>query len=330
MPDIAVLTRADFTLDKCGRPRAPQQGLSSLYVRKGFLIQTTFPANTGSPTQTITKEITGDATWCLRGIQITSTTATALSVQFLLPNGRFLINQLQDALQIAGYGSYKYAFRPEWRMPVGTKIQVTFEVTNTTNQQPMAICFDGAYQYLLKGGEGRICPTDEAVEDLPRYFSDPNQNIMAPPWQHGLADPPPPGYYDEDFIYSGFDAPTPGTFPAGTPGSIISVTNANLTAQQQIGMDSSEFHCQRILVLVSEDNTVTAGKVLVRLRLGSGQAIFDDYIDAAQYLCATSWPINLVIQPNDIVYADLQVVDQAGTGNIYWTLFLEGFKRRRK
>jgi hypothetical protein len=330
VPDLEILTQADYVLDKCGRPRPPRQGLSSLYIRKGFLIQTTFPAATGSPTQTITKEITGDTTWCLRGIQITSTTATALSVQFLLPTGKFLINQLQDALQIAGYGSYKYAFRPEWRMPVGTKIQVTFEVTNTTNQQPMAICFDGAYQYLLKGGEGRICPTDEAVESLPRYFSDPNQNIMAPPWQHGLADPAPPGHYDEDFIYSALLPPTPGVWPQGTPGSTIVVTNANLTASQQIGMDNSEFHCQRILVWVTEDDTVTAGRVLVRVRLGSGQAVFDDYLDAAAFVGSTSWPIDLVIDPNDIVYADLQVVDQAGTGNIYWTMFLEGFKRRKR
>jgi hypothetical protein len=330
VPDLDILTQADLTLDKCGRPRGPQRGQQYLHIRKGFVIQTTFPALTSSPTQTITREITGDATWCMRGIQITSTTLTALSVQFLLPNGKFLINQLQDALQIAGYGSYKYAVRPEWRMPIGAKIQVTFEVTNTTNQQPMAICFDGAYQYLLKGGEGRICPTDEAVQDLPRYFDDPNQNIMAPPWQHGLADPPPPGYEDIDFIYSALQAPTPGTFPAGAPGSIIAVTNANLTASQQIGTDASEFHCQRILVQVSADNTVTSGSVLGRVRLGSGQAIFDDYVDLARYVGSVSWPIDLVVQPNDIVYADLQVVDQAGTGNIYWTMFLEGFKRRRK
>ena len=29
------------------------------------------------------------------------------------------------------------------------------------------------------------------------------------------------------------------------------------------------------------------------------------------------------------VYADLQLVDQAGTGYVYWTMYLEGFKRRR-
>jgi hypothetical protein len=40
--------------------------------------------------------------------------------------------------------------------------------------------------------------------------------------------------------------------------------------------------------------------------------------------------VDWVIDPNDSVYADLQLVDQAGTGNVYWTMFLDGFKRRRK
>ena len=334
MPELDLLTQADLVLNKCGRPRPPKQGQSSLYIRKSFLVQVNFAAATTSPTQTVTREIVDDSdsrmanAWCLRAIQFSSSAVTAISLQVLLPNGKFLINQLQDALQIAGYGSYAYAFRPELRCPIGSKIQVTFNVTNTTDPQPMAICFDGAYQYLLKGGDGRICPTDEAVENIPRYFSDPNQNIMAPPWQHGINDPPPAGYFDEDFIYSAYGPPSTA-FPAGTPGSTIAVTAANLTAIQQIGMDASEFHCQRILVQISADSTVVSGSILARLRLGSGQAICDDYFDLARYVGSAPWPIDLVIQPNDIMYADLQAVDVGGTGNLYWTMFLEGFKRRR-
>lgn len=325
-----LLTQADFTLNKCGRPRAPQQGQSALYITRGFLIQVVFPAATTSPTQTITKEITGDTTWCLRGIQISSSSVTAISLQILLPNGRFLISNLQDALQIAGYGSYRYAFgtNAELRCPPGSKIQITFQVTNVTDQQPMAILLDGAYRYLLKGGEGRICPVDETAGDLPRYFSNPNQNLMAPAWQQGASEPTPEGYVDEDYIYSAL-GPASGSFPAGAPGSSISVTAANLAATQQIGMDNAEFHCQRILIQVSEDNSVTAGSVLARIRTGSGFALLDDYLDAARYLGSAPYPIDWVIQPNDAVYADLQVVDQTGTGNIYWTMFLEGFKRRR-
>lgn len=326
--ETALLTQADFVLNKCGRPVAPKIGLSSIYLPHGFLIQTLFPAATTSPTATVTKEITGDTVWCLRGIQITSTTATAISIQILRPDGTFLINYLQDVLQIAGYGSYKYTFTREERCQPGTKISITFNVTDTAQQQPIAICLDGAYQYLLKGGEGRICPVDESAGNLPRYFGHPNQNIMAPAWQHGVSPATPVGYRDEDFVYSAL-GPTSDTSPAGTPGSTISVTAANATTTQKIGMDSAEFHVTRVLIQITADDTVTAGSVLVRFRAGSGYAFTDDYLDAARYIGSCPYPVDWVIDPNDAVYADLLLVDQAGTGNVYWTMFLEGFKRRK-
>ena len=326
--DVQLLTQADFVLGKCGRPEPPQAGLSSLYLPKSFLVQQVFSASTGSPTQTVTKEITGDTTWCLRGMQISSSSATAISLQVLLPDGKFLINNLQDALQIAGYGSYRYLFTVEKKCPPGSKIQVTFEVTNTTAQQPMAILFDGAYQYLLKGGTGRICPTDEVAGELPRYFADPNQNIFAPCWQHGVGPATPPGYVDEEFVYSGKQSAT-ASFPAGYPGSAISVTAANVTAIQQIGMDDAEFHVRRLLFEVSEDGTVTSGTVLARIRDGSGYSLTDDYFDVARYIGSAPMPRDWIVEPNDSVYADLQLVDQGGTGNMYFTMYLEGFKRRR-
>ena len=327
--EIELLTQADFTLNKCGRPAPPKGAQSSLYLPRNFTMQVVFPASTTTPVQQISKEITGDTTWCLRGIQISSSSATAISLQVLLPNGKFLISALQDAKQIAGYGSYRYAFTKELRCPPGSKIQMSFNVTDTTLQQPMAIEFSGAYQYLLKGGEGRICPVDEAAANLPRYFATPNQNIMAPVWQHGVSMPAPPGFRDEDYIYSAL-GPTTSTFPAGTPGSSISVTATNLSGSQQIQMDSAEFHVVRPLFQVMADNTVTAATVLARLRLGSGYAFCDDCFDVSRYIGSCVYPIDWIIPPNDQVIADLQVVDQAGTGNVYWTMFLDGFKRWRK
>src|SRR5579872_2595122 len=139
--DVSLLTQADFVLSKCGRPQPPREGVSALYLNRGFLFQTVFAASTGTPNQTVTKEITGDTTWCLYGIQITSTGATAISLQILQPDGKFLINNLQDALQIAGYGSYRYTYTTPKRCPPGSKISVTFQCTDSTVQQPMAICF---------------------------------------------------------------------------------------------------------------------------------------------------------------------------------------------
>jgi hypothetical protein len=324
-----ILTQADFTLNRCGRPEAPAQGLSALYIPHSFLVQVVFPASTGSPTQTITKEIVGDTLWAMRSIQMTSASTTAISLQVLLPNGKFLVSNLQDALQIAGYGSYRYVLAAELRCPPGSKVQVTFQVTNTTLQQPIAMLFCGAYEYLMKGGENRVCPVSETAQSIPRYFGHPNQNVMAPAWQQGASSPTPDGYVDEDYVYSAL-GPASTTWPAGTPGTTVAVTAANLSATQSIGMDNAEFHVQRILVQISEDNTVTSGSILARLRTGSGYAFTDDYLDAARYIGSAPYPVDWVIPPNDSVYADLQAVDVAGTGNIYWTMFLEGFKRRRR
>ena len=58
--DVENLMQADFVLNKCGRPGAPQEGMSLLAIPKGFLLQVVFPAATTSPTQQITREIVGD------------------------------------------------------------------------------------------------------------------------------------------------------------------------------------------------------------------------------------------------------------------------------
>ena len=85
-----------------------------------------------------------------------------------------------------------------------------------------------------------------------------------------------------------------------------------------------------MLVQVLADNTVTAASVLARIRSGSGYTLTDYYLDAARYIGSCPVPVDWAINPNDSVYADLQLVDQVGTGNAYWTMFLDGFKRRRK
>src|ERR1039458_5019384 len=155
--DIQLLTQADFVLNKCGRPVAPS-GLAMVYIPKGFLVQQYFGVAPATATQTLTKEIVGDTTWCLRAMSIKTTDATAISLQVQLPNGKFLISALQDCLQIAGYGSYRYLFTRELECPVGSKIQVTFQDTNTAVAQPLSILFEGAYKYWMKSGQSQICP----------------------------------------------------------------------------------------------------------------------------------------------------------------------------
>lgn len=315
--DIQLLTQADFVLNACGRPVAPK-GLSVVYIPKGFTVNNYFAVTPATPTQTVTKEITGDTSWCLREIQIVSTTATAQAIQVQLPNGRFLISNLQDVLQIAGYGSYRYLFTKELECPPGSKIQVTLQDTNTAVAQPLSILFGGAYKYFMKSGANQLCPVQDLAGQIPRYLGGPNQNIMAPAWQQGVGCPTPEGFQDMEWVYGA---------PAATS---IDVAAGPFTATQVIPIDrGSDFRCRRLMFAITAAGTVTAGTFLVKLRTGSGYSLTDDYIDVATYINGAPMPAPWRINAADSVYADLQLVDQTGTGLISIQSYLEGVKRWR-
>ena len=319
--DISLLTQADFTLDKCGRPRPPAGGLSIVYIPKGFLINQYFPVAPASPTQTVTKEITGDTSWCLESIQSLTSTATAISIQVQLPNGRFLISALQDVLQIAGYGSYSFLFTKELECPPGSKIQVTFQDTNTGATQPISLLFEGSYKYILKSGANQICPVETSAQQIPRILAGPSQNIMAPAWQQGVGPATPKGFQDQEFVYTTNPAVPTTAIPLAGP----------YNATQVIAIDSgSDFRCRKLLFAITADEGVTAGSILAKVRTGSGYSLCDDYFDVATYINSAPMPLDWRINAADNVYLDLQLVDFAGAGNIYFQAYLEGVKRWRK
>lgn len=320
MADVELLTQASFILDRCGRPQPPPGAKAALYLYRGIPVQQVFAASTGSPSQTVTKEVTGDTTFCLRSISMTSSAAQAISFQLLKPDGRFLVNTLQDSLQIAGYGSYRYLFNPELQCPAGSKLITTLLSTNTAAQQSISILYEGADLYLLKvGNPNRICPVDEAAGVLPRYFSNPNQNIMAPCWQHGVGPATPAGYEDIEFTYSA---------PSATS---IDVTAANPTATQEIQIAGPEdFHVRRLCFDVKTSaRQVTSGTFLARIRSGSGYALSDDYFDVERYIGSMPMPKDWTVKSGDSVFIDLLLVDQAGQHNLSIRTYLEGFKRRK-
>lgn len=325
--DVQLLTQADFVLNRCGRPVAPS-GLSVVYIPKGFLLQNYFGVSPTTPSNVLTKEITGDTSWCLRALSFTSSTTTALSLQILLLNGKFLINNLQDVLQIAGYGSYRYLFAKELECPPGSRIQLTLSDTDTSTVQPIAILFEGAYKYFLRGGQ-QICTVQDAAAGIPRYLRNFNENIMAPCWQQGIGPAVPQGFRDVEWVYSasGLLTTTGGTVLQGA--TAIDVAAGPFTATQTIPIDSgSDFRCRRLLFAITADDTVTAGTtILGKVRTGSGYALCDDYFDLATYIGSAPMPKDWEVKAGDAVYVDMQLVDYAGTGKVYLQSFLEGTKR---
>ena len=312
--DPRLLQQADVILNRCGRPVAPQ-GESVVYISKSFLLQSVVP--TGGQT-VISKDITGSATWCLRAISATVSTATALYLQIQLPNKKFLFNQLMDITQVAGYGSYRYHFSKELPCPPGSKVQVTFDtsIPAAGADQPIVLLFEGAYAFHVRSRGGQTPSTDEYASQLPRYLKTTGQNIWAPCWMSGEGPQTPDGFSDERFIYS---APLVEIALAGPFAT---------TVQIQIEQ-GAHFEMRRVLMDITADETVTAGSILMRRRLSSGYQIDDDYIDAAKYLGSAQMAKDWHCPAGDAVVLDLLLVDGAGTGSMFAQVHLDGVKRRR-
>ena len=314
MPDLQVLRQADFVLSKCGRPMAPR-GLSVVYLYRGIPVQTVLAT---ASQQTIQREISGDTVFELRALSITTTSTTALYFIVTLPNGRNLINNLQDITQVAGYGSTRYIFSKPLDCPPGSKVTITFDDTipNAGSAQPVMILLEGADKYFLRGGKLSPC-VDDLVSSGPRYTQDVNQNILAPCWQQGYYPEPPANCVEEIFTYV-------------SQVVTIAVTATNLSGTAQINIDRDlDFELRRLLVYVYADSTVTAGSFLGKVRLGGGYQLTDDFVDLARYLGSSPMPgKGLFVRRGDSIFVDLELVDQTGTGNINFQLFAEGLRRK--
>jgi hypothetical protein len=327
--EVQLLRQADMVLSKCGRPMMPQRDLSVIYIPRGIFVQDFLEIGSAD---TLTKEIVGDTPWVLRSISIATTTTTALYWNVQLPNGRFLINNLQDITQVAGYGSWRYLLGKELECPPGSKFIVTLDdsIAGASTAQPIAILFEGAYKYFIKGtpkngGNGGCTAKDlEYASTLPRYVSDPNQNILAPSWMQGYGPPTPPGCVDEAFTYPSFG-------DNGAIGPLTVSLAGPLTGTVEIKTDQEyDFEVRRFLFLVQQaaGAAVTAGSFLGRIRAGSGKSFTDDYIDLARYLGSSRYPHDWHVRHGDSIFIDLELVDSAGSGSLQFQAFAEGVRRR--
>lgn len=326
MVDIQFLQEADWTLSKCGQPVTPADGISIVYRTKYFFVQDVVPA-AGSPgaTQTFTKLITGDTIWELRGIVANWFSAQLIYIQIQVPDGSFLSNILMDDLVFAGYGSNRWTATKPIECPPNSKIIFAFDTNfpNASQSQNLTITLEGAYKYYVKTPTQH--PDQEAfAEGMPRYLGNPNQNIMAPCWAQGYGPGTPDGFEDVWFTYdSGFQIVS-GLFLPGVTISTVGVRTSSASIQLE---RASDFIVRRFYFWIASDPAVTGGEILARIRLSSGYAVTNDYIDVFRYISGAYLAHDLNVKAGEEIFFDLSLVDGVGSGNMYFAAFAEGSKR---
>lgn len=325
--DPQLLKSANLALSKCGRPKMPQ-GLSCVPLYKAYLMQFFFEETPAQTTQTLQKEITAPAkglvipeAWALRSIQTSQPADLLLQVQ--LPDGRFLFSNPIQLANIAGFGSSRFVFTHEREFPIGAKLQITVQDTNTAATQSVALLFEGTYKYFLHGDPGK-CLDDGGCD--PRYSGSPNQNILAPAWMQGYAPSSPSGCMDiEDFTYASSDVETSQPYTTLTP------TGSGSTATAQVQCDpSTDFAMRRMFFSIIPAAGVTGYNILVRVRVGSGYALHDDFV-LSSYIANSPMPHDWELAAGEQVFFDLQLVDYVGSGgSVTVQCFMNGPKRGRR
>ena len=280
--------------------------MSSVYIPHSFLLQT---LDLTSGQTTLEKTVTGDTEWMLRAI---SANGDVPYWQVILPDGQPLLNQSQIVQEVAGYGSGRLLLSKEVPCPPQSKIQVRL----TALTDAVTILFEGAFRYYVKS-QGAAQPMGMLP---PRYLDHPNQNILAPCWMHGVGPATPAGYEDAPFTYSS---------------AVQSLRFLNASDIQQFATieipieSSSDFVVRRWHFDVTQDAGVTGGNILARIRAASGHVFCDDYIDVARYIGGAPYPHDWWLKAQDTIILDLQLVDFAGTGDMYMQVHVEGVKRRK-
>lgn len=326
MADLQFLQEADWTLSKCGQPVTPADGISIVYRTKYFFIQDVVPA-AGQPgsTQTFTKLITGDTNWELNAIAANWFSGQLLYLQVQLPDGSYLSNVLQDDLIFAGYGSNRWTATKPIECPPNSKVILAFD-TNlpaATQAQNITMVLEGGYKYYVKSPVRHPAP-EAFAEGMDRYLGNPNQNILAPCWVQGYGPATPDGYEDVWFTYDSGQQIISGTVFPGVTIPLAGSTAGFASIQLE---RASDFAVRRFYFWIAADATVTGGEILARIRISSGYAVTNDYLDVFRYISGSLVAHDLNIKAGEEIQFDLSLVDGAGSGNMYFQAFAEGVKR---
>lgn len=221
---LELLREADMILDACGRPSPPAGyrfvdlprciGFSTSQIGGDEGGRSSIPYPYSHRIQN-----TGPTLFLVRGIS----TNNQLNFRIKWPTGRYF-NQAVGVGGgfLNGFGSNQYALAEEVPVPQGER--VTIEVQDDFNGGELQVALWGVLRYLLRevdGGQqseagcivgypaiarptkGLVAQAEDplqVLENIPRYWCGPNQNIMAPEALLGDQAPDTPaGYYDEPY-----------------------------------------------------------------------------------------------------------------------------------
>jgi hypothetical protein len=240
-------------------------------------------------------------------------------------DGRFFQSALTSHSMAFGFGSDRQLFvggmdgqsgGVEWKP--GEKMYVDL---NTILAGPppaggytVVFSFEGVYRFPISGPGAVTNPLTAA--NLPRYFLNDAQNILAPESRFGPSCPSetPSGYQDELYWYV---TPTQALLTDGTP-----VSNVQLQIQPQ-----SDFICREIWPY--SPAATGSGSVVFRARRGDGYALSNNFIP----INSIQGPLfkELRIKGGDTFSWDGYVVDGSGGSgtSITFGLYLAGVRRRK-
>lgn len=323
-----LLQQANYVLDSCGRQIPPP---NTNYVDiPAHIMYSRFLASDGTTgsndiggvqhkgkvsfflralTAQILPRFGGDGYWRLR-----------------LPDGKFFQSALTCHSMAFGFGSNRQAFvggidahseAVEWKP--GEKVYV--DLSTTVGGVPaspgvtVTMQFEGIYRFPIKG-TGAV--GNLLGRDMPRYFLNEPQNILAPETAFGPGCPSetPAGFQDEEYWYVSPIA------QIAVDAAGASATVSNVATQIEPGCD---FIMRAIWPYFPGP---FGGTVVVRLRRGDGYAMTNNFIPI-NAIQGPSIFRELRIKGGDTFSFDAQCVDTAGPVTCSFGLLLYGVRRRR-
>jgi hypothetical protein len=314
-----LLQQAGFILDACGRQVSPAGPFVDI---PAHVCYTRYMPGSGGTEDISGIQHKGRVSFMIRGItaQVLPRVSPGLYWRLRLPGGRFFQSELTAHSLSFGFGSDRQAMSPVVEWKPGDKLYVDLD-TILAGPPPesgysVVVMFEGVYRFPITGPGGVSNPI---LGDMPRYFVNEPQNILAPEFRFGpgCPYPTPQGYQDEEYWYVSPLVQLP--FDGSTVSNV------------QILIDSdSDFILRQVWPYLPDYPTGIdpRGSVVIRMRRGDGYVLSSNFLP----INAIRGPVfpELRVKAADSLYFDAKIVDAVGvdTDPIPFGLYLYGVRRQ--